>query len=121
MPDSITARIGQGDDASPPVTIEYDLGNNLQDAVKKFGEEVVFSHWKSSATIAVQSRMRAAMKEDVEAGRKPSADKVAKALADYKIGVKKPGVSKVEKAKKYIGEMSDEEKKALLAELQGKG
>lgn len=114
----VTARIGRGDEASAPITIEYEFGKNIKEAVAKFGEEVVYSHFLSSGVIALQSRMRAAMAPDVDAGKKPSAAKVTTALNDWKLGIRQPGVSKLEKAKKFVGAMSDEEKAALLKELQ---
>lgn len=110
---SVTAKIGKGDKASDPVTISYDFGDNVTDAVRMFGEPVVWAHFLSSATISVQARMRAAMADDVEAGRKPSAVKVAAALKDYKIGIKTEAKDKVEKAKTLVAKMSDEEKKKL--------
>lgn len=39
-------------------TVEYDFGENLEDAVAKFGDEVVFSAFKRSAVIDLQSNMR---------------------------------------------------------------
>lgn len=110
---SVSAKIGKGDNASDPVTISYDFGDNLKEAAARFGEDVVFAHWLSSATISLQSRMRAAMAEDVEAGRKPDANKVRKALEGYKIGIKAEPKDRVEKARGIVSKMSDEEKKRL--------
>lgn len=114
----VTARIGRGDEASPPVTIDYNFGKDIKEAVSIFGEEVVYSHFLSSGVIALQSRMRAAIAPDVDAGKKPSSAKTATALKEWKLGIRQPGVSKLEKAKKFVGAMSDEEKAALLKELQ---
>lgn len=110
----VTARIGKGDKASPPVKIDYDFGKNIDEAVKKFGEDVVFSHFHSSAVIALQSRMRAAMKEDVEAGRAPNASKVGKALEGWKLGKKEPGKSKAEKADQALAGLDPETRAEIL-------
>ena len=39
-------------------TINYEFGNNLADAAKRFGEEVVFSNFRQSAKITLQSIIR---------------------------------------------------------------
>lgn len=114
----VTARVGRGEDASPSVSIDYDFGKTVKDAVEKFGEEVVYSHFLSSSVIALQSRMRASMAPDVEAGKDPDDKKVHAALKSWKLGIRQPGVSKLEKAKKFVGGMSADEKAALLKELQ---
>lgn len=114
----ISARIGTGEKASPSVSVEYDFGANLEAAVAKFGEKVVFTHFLSSATVTLQSRMRAAMKDDVAAGKAPDSKKVNEALKGWKLGEKAPGVDKVEKATTFVAKMSAEERAALLKKLQ---
>lgn len=117
----VTARIGKGDTASEAVSVNIDLGKNLQDAVKKFGEDIVFSHYHGSAVIAAQSRIRAAIAEDHAAGRKPNQTKVTEALKDWKPGMKKPGATRLEKAEKLVPQMTTEERAALIKKLQEMG
>lgn len=114
---TVSAKVGQGVKASEPISIQYNFGENLKAAVEKFGEEVVFSHYKSSAVIAVQSRIRAAMAEDVESGKKPNSSKIAESLKSYKVGIRAPAASKLEKAEKFVSKMSAEEKAELLKKL----
>ena len=49
----VTANKGQ-----KSLTVSYDFGDNLQDAVAKFGEEVVFSNMQQSMKISLQALMR---------------------------------------------------------------
>lgn len=119
MATKVTARIGRGDTASEPITIEYNFGENIKAAVALFGEKVVYSHFLSSAVIALQSRVRAAMAPDHEAGNKLSVAKVLTTIKDWKLGERTPGVSNLEKATKFTSKMSTEEKKALMEKLRG--
>lgn len=118
MTTKVTARVGRGDTASPSVSVDYEFGEDIKAAVGIFGEKVVFSHFLSSAVISLQSRMRAAISADVDAGKKPDGKKVATALKDWKLGERTAGASKLEKAQKFVSQMSDEEKAALLKQLQ---
>ena len=86
--------------------IEYDFGENVDEAVEKFGEEIVFAHFKGSAVIALQGRMRSLLK----AGKN-----VVEELKEWKPGIRTPGKSKVEKADELLAGLSEEEKAALLA------
>lgn len=49
----VTAKKG-----SRELTTSYDFGDNLQDAVAKFGEEVVFSNMRQSMKISLQALLR---------------------------------------------------------------
>ena len=43
---------------SKSLTVSYDFGNNLQDAVARFGEDVVFSNMQQSMKISLQALIR---------------------------------------------------------------
>ena len=43
---------------SRSLTVSYDFGDNLQDAVAKFGEDVVFSNMQQSMKISLQALIR---------------------------------------------------------------
>jgi len=43
---------------SKSLTVSYDFGDNLQDAVAKFGEEIVFSNMQQSMKISLQALIR---------------------------------------------------------------
>lgn len=114
----VSAKVGKGDDASAPVTVKYDFGETIDDAVEKFGEKVVLAHVHSSFTIALQGFIRGKMKKQIDEG-KPVDVKALQADVDkWKPGMKVPGKSKAEKIKDDYNKMSAEERAALLRELQ---
>ena len=43
---------------SKSLTVSYDFGENLQDAINKFGEEIVFSNAVQSMKISLQALIR---------------------------------------------------------------
>ena len=43
---------------SKSLTVSYDFGDNLQDAIAKFGEDVVFSNMQQSMKISLQALIR---------------------------------------------------------------
>jgi hypothetical protein len=99
------------------ISVDYDFGASLQDAVNRFGEAVVFSFFEDNATIALQQRIRAWMEADLS-----DADINAK-VAEWKPGVKSPrtGGKKKDPAtllKEAFASMSAEEKQAMLRDLK---
>lgn len=93
-------------------TIAADLGENLNDAVAKFGEEVVFSNFKQSAKITAQ----AAMRRMLEAGS--DQDAVANKMAAWKPGVTLDrSIDPVAALKAKMATMSKADKAELLKEL----
>ena len=102
----VSAKTGEGAEAS----LNYDFGADLKDAVNKFGDEVVFTNFRKSAKIDLQSVMR----RYLTAG---------KDVADL-LNIWKPGVT-LERtvdpkaaAKNAFSKMSDEEKRAFIQELK---
>lgn len=61
--------------------ISFDFGDNLAEAVALFGEEVVFSAYRSAAKIQAQGNMRRMMK----AGH--SDEEIQKQMSEWKVGV----------------------------------
>lgn len=96
--------------------VSYDFGDNLADAVAKFGEEAVFSGFKADSVVACQGRMRALLKKD------QTQEQVAADIASWKPGVKSAAIrgpvttqTMVEKFKA----MSAEDQQKFLAALRG--
>ena len=50
--------------AQRSVVVSYDFGENLQDAIAKFGEDVVFSNMRQSMKISLQALMRRGIDKD---------------------------------------------------------
>lgn len=93
------------------VSHDFDFGENLKEAVKLFGEEVIFSMYKQQATITLQSRMRA-IACNAEKGPK----KLAEELKDWKPGViSRQKKSDAEKLADFFKGKSPEEIQAMLA------
>lgn len=96
------------------VAAEYDFGDNLAEAVELYGEEVVFSRYKSAAVIDLQSFMRGLIRQE------KTPEDIATAVAEWKPGVRKAaGKSKEEKARELLGGLSAEERAAILREFLG--
>lgn len=96
-------------------TFNYDFGENLTDAVAKFGEAVVFSLFKSKAVIQVQDLARNAM----VAGK--SADEAGKLASSHKLG-ESTAVTKdpVAVGMKALEGMTAEERAAFINALKAK-
>ena len=92
------------------LTANYDFGDNIQDACKKYGEDVVHAHFVAHAVVSLQARMRAAAKagQDVE-----------EAINNWKPGqVTRRGKSPVEKALGAFDKMDAEQQQAFIAQLK---
>lgn len=92
--------------------IAYDFGDNLEDAVNKFGADVVFSGFRSDAKIDLQARMRARM-----AKGQPVEDLVS----IWKPGIKleRAPVDAFTAAKNAFSKMTAEERAAFLQSIEG--
>lgn len=98
---------------SEPVSVEYDFGDTLAEAVEKFGEEVVFTRYKAAAVIDLQALMRNMIRAQ------KSEDEIREAVSEWKPGVRQlKGKSKEERARELLGKLSAEERAAILAEFQ---
>ena len=111
-------------------TISYDLGNSLQDAIAKFGEETVFELFQARAVVAIQSEISKIMTSKDNEGNFIYPDGIVpqETLDDYfnnytlsyKRGRSSDPVSKISKAVGDISKMSDEAKAKLIKELKEK-
>jgi hypothetical protein len=95
---------------SHELSVEYDFGSTLDDAVELFSEEIVLAHFKAHAVVSLQSRMRSAAKlgQDVQ-----------EAADGWKPGqVTRRGKSPVEKAMGAFEKMSDDQQQAFIEQLK---
>ena len=117
-----------------PIAVDYDFGDNLEEAVEKFGAEVVYTNFKQSAIISLQSNMRGkfrsleskAQKEGkvvdwTDTEWRDNATLEAQVAADgWKPGIRTAtGKSKEEKARDLLGQLTPEQRAALLAQFFG--
>lgn len=95
------------------VAVDVDLGSDLGDAIDKFGQEVVFAGFVTSATNTVQ----AAIRNSIKNGKTP--EQIQERLNGWKPGVKlaRETVSPLAAAKRLLAEMSDKDRMAALEEL----
>lgn len=93
----------------------FDFGDNVQQAIEKFGADVVFSNFKRSAVITAQ----AAMRRGLEA-KKSEAD-IAAAMNNWKPGVAlERTVDAVKSLIDSFATKTKEEQEAILADLMAK-
>ncbi|KKM75118.1 hypothetical protein LCGC14_1393440 [marine sediment metagenome] len=109
----VSAKIGKD---GPSTEVDYPLLDvDTTSALNtNFTEKIVVAHAKSSITVALQSFLRGLIKA------KKTPAEIAKAVAEWKPGMRTPGKSKLEKAEELLGGMTEADRKALLKKLQGK-
>lgn len=92
-------------------TIEYNFGENVQDAISMFGEEVVYNGFKADAVVTLQSAIR----RYLEKGQDP-----AVLSSEWKPGQKAPSIAADPKATALaaFAKMSQEDKEALIAQIR---
>lgn len=110
-------------DTEDSVTVTYELGEGLADAIELFGEDVVFNRFKSMAIIDVQAKCRSMMvdstnKEGDVISKAKSQGEIQEVLDNWKLGLKKVSrKSPKEKVLDLLSGMSAEEKAAFIAEM----
>ena len=92
-------------------TGEFNVGGNLSETSKLFGEAVVFDKARSAIIVGVQSVIRTAL----DAGKSKS--DIDKLVVEHKPGLKKQGKPKAEKLRDAFRDLPPEERSALLKEL----
>ena len=119
--EQVTATAKAGDQELE-VTVDYDFGDNLQDAVERFGEDVVFNEFKANARVKLQSGMRGkAFVKDEDGNVSPADPKVLQEWADsYKPGTGRTRKSTEDKILELTSKMTDEEFQAFLAKISSK-
>lgn len=94
------------------VSVQYDFGDNVAEAIELFGEEVIFSRYCGAAVIDLQSLLRRGIK-----GEKTD-EEIRAIVSEWKPGVKSVvRKSAQEKIKDAFSSMSAEDKQAMLEAL----
>lgn len=101
----ITARPGED---GVPMSVDVNLPETVDEAVKTYGEAAVYSRFLSALVIDMQAAMRTRMK----AGK--TEKDISTELASWKPGVRVAGATPIEKAKGLLSKLSPEERKELL-------
>ncbi len=110
----VKTRMGKKGDQE---TVKFNFGDNLEESIRLFGKDVVYNGFFRAAKIDLQSFKRAHMSPDVEGGPKKGAA-LQKLVDSWKPGMKRPGATKSEKARKLLNDLSAEERANILAEYQ---
>lgn len=110
---TISAKNGT-EENSPSASVEYDFGDNLDEAVTLFGAEVVFSRFKAASIVDLQALIRRHLE-----GETPKTQAEIQALAtEWKPGVaSRKRKSTKEKAEELFANLSPAEKQQLLEQL----
>jgi hypothetical protein len=115
MAKEITVKSGKGEMAREPVTFTFDIGENLQDAIAKFGEPAVWSMYERGITVAAQAPAR----QLLAAGA--TAEKVQEHMRVWKPGVTAPRAARTGDPLKQIladfEKYSPEQKQEMLDTL----
>lgn len=110
----VTAQGKTSDGTARSVTVDYDFGENLEEAVGLVGEAVVFANYKASAKITLQALVR----RHIAAG--DDDDKIVAAVDAWKPGM--PSERKVKDPTKNILEawpkMSEADRADFLRQLK---
>ena len=100
-------------DESKEATVFVDIGEDLEDAIKRFGEAVVLSNFQASATITAQAAVRRYLTAN------KSQEEIVKLMAAWKPGVTIQRVSDpVAAFKAKFAGMTPEEQIAALNDLK---
>jgi len=101
-------------DSGLPWEGEYDFGGNLEGAIQKFGEEVIYKEFK----MAVGLWLGGIVRDMIEAGK--NAEEIQTAINTRVKGIttRKPKKSANEQYLDRVSTMSPEEKKAQLKALE---
>jgi exonuclease VII small subunit len=92
-------------------TVMYDFGDNLEQAIEKFGGDVVFSNFVQSAKISLQALMRSRMEKG---------GNVSELAEIWKPGIQlqRSATDVLAQAKAKFSKMTQEERLAYLEALQ---
>ncbi len=95
-----------------PVSVEYDFGDNLEEAVEAYGENVVFDLYHDQAVIALQNYVRRLMKQG------KTQEEIQQAVSAWRPGVStRQRKSPAEKLRQLLQGVPKEQVQKMLAEM----
>jgi len=102
-------------DPRPAISVMFDFGDNLEEAVEKFGEEVVFSRYQTAVTVDLQGFIRGMMKKVNDKDEFVMSDEqIVEKAKGWTPGVKKSPKSDKDKALEFLGKLSEEDLAEVL-------
>ena len=113
----VTAQYNWTDEAtdkkmSKEIKVSFDFGEDISDMSSQWQPETVFYHAKANMRISLQGFIR------ICAGQNLNEEEIQAKADDWNPPTGKPrGMTKIERAKETIANLSEEDKKAFLEEL----
>lgn len=112
---TVTARDPQSGNEA---TVEIDLGQDLNDAVSKFGEELVFDYYQRQAVVQAQAAIRGRLRADKSKGE------IQGEMTQWEPGKLRrsggSGKSTLEKATSAFENMTEAQQREFLEQLRSK-
>lgn len=114
-----------GLESAPTLTVKYDFGANLDEAVDLFTADVVYNLFKDAAIIALQAKLRRHLTASIVPNKSGETvalpDDPQTLVDDWKPSVSTGGSRKSagEKVASLLNKLSPDERAALIAKLQG--
>lgn len=110
---TVSAKVGNEENAAS-ASVTYDFGDNLDEAVSKFGADVVYARFRSASTVDLQALIRRHLDSET-----PKTQAEIQELANqWKPGVQtKKRKSTQERIQDLFTEMSESDKQAVLEAL----
>jgi hypothetical protein len=100
------------------LTVTFDLGSSLDEAVKLFGKEIVFSHFQDNAVIALQGFVRSRLARTDDKYLSDAAIKAA-VKNSFKLGGRTIDPSKrIERVSKDFAKLDDKTRAKLFRDWQ---
>lgn len=115
--ENITTKDGKETEGARAVTVAFDFGDNLEQAVEKFGAEAVFNSFKADARVGLQAKVRALLKATMEDSEelKYTDEEIVEKAAEYVPGAKtRTSSDPLAKLQALLGKLTPEQKAALL-------
>jgi hypothetical protein len=109
--EEVTAKVTAGDRADEVFAVKYDLPATIEEAKQKYGEEVVYSRFRQSLVIDLQSFMRTHIKKD---GATPGT--VQEAVDQWAPGVRQAAKPLTERIADLMKRMTPDERREFLEE-----
>lgn len=102
------------------IEVRYDFGSDLQDAIAKFGDEVVFSNFCVGAKTALRNKLYSLTHDADKPENCVTAEAAVQALADWKPGVagSRSAADPLEKLAAKFASATQEEKLAKLEQIK---
>ena len=107
----VNAQVAKGERKGEVITINYDLPQTVDEALQRYGEEVVFSRFQSSLVIDIQSAMRTKIRKGL------NQDEIQAEMEKWEPQVKAVGRTKEEKVRDLLSKLTPEERAELLSEF----